>query len=154
MLNTKQIAPNFTLPDEKGNSHSLTDFLGKKVILYFYPKDNTSGCTRQAIGFKDLYPAFLDQNTVVIGISKDSAKSHQKFITNYELPFLLLSDETLEVIKMYDVYHEKKLYGKSYMGVVRTTYLIDEQGMIVYAAEKVNPTNNPANMLEIIKKAN
>lgn len=154
MLKINEIAPNFTLPDETGNLHSLSDYQGKKVVLYFYPKDNTSGCTRQAINFRDLFPAFVDQNTIIIGISKDSQKSHQKFKTTYQLPFILLSDENLDVIKMYDVYHEKKLYGKSYMGVVRTTYLIDETGMIIYSAEKVSPSDNPSEMLKIIKKDN
>lgn len=142
MLQVGIKAPDFKLKDYREEEYSLSDFLGKKVVLYFYPKDNTSGCSKQAVGFKELYEKYQDKNVVIIGISKDSTKSHKKFIDKYELPFILLSDELLEVIKLYDVYHEKKLYGKPYMGVVRTTYVIDENGIIIDADDKVNAANN------------
>lgn len=139
MLEVGIKAPDFTLADKDNNKVSLSDFTGKKVILYFYPKDNTSGCTKQALRYKELYNDILDKNTIVIGISKDPVSSHQKFVTKYELPFILLSDTNLDVIKKYDVWHEKKLYGKPYMGVVRSTYLIDENGLIIKASENVKP---------------
>ena len=143
-------APNFTLPDQKGKIHSLSDFRGKKVVLYFYPKDNSAGCTRQAIGFRDLYEEYMRLAVEIIGISKDSEKSHQKFIESHSLPFLLLSDPELNVIKAYDVWKEKKNYGKVSMGVVRTTYLIDESGIIVRANDKVKAANDAENMLEVV----
>ena len=127
-VNTK--APDFTLQDKDGNSVSLSDFHGKKIILYFYPKDNTPGCTRQACAFAKAYDEFKKDNIVVIGISKDSVASHQKFAEKYSLPFVILSDPELLAIKAYDVWQEKKLYGKVSMGVVRTTYIINEQGII------------------------
>ena len=150
MLETGIKAPDFTLPDQNGDMHSLSDYLGKKVILYFYPKDNTSGCTKQACGFADRYPQFKEKGAVILGVSKDSVASHKKFETNYGLPFTLLSDTELDVIKAYDVWKEKKNYGKVSMGVVRTTYLIDEKGYIVKAMDKVKAADNPKDMLEAI----
>lgn len=150
MLETGSKAPDFTLPDQNGDMHSLADYLGKKVILYFYPKDNTSGCTKQACGFADRYPQFKEKGAVILGVSKDSVASHKKFETNYGLPFTLLSDTELDVIKAYDVWREKKNYGKVSMGIVRTTYLIDENGYIVKAMDKVKAADNPQDMLEAI----
>ena len=143
-------APGFTLPDQNGKEHSLEDYKGQKVILYFYPKDNTSGCTKQACSFGELMPQFRQKGAVILGVSKDSVASHKKFEEKYGLPFTLLSDTELEVIKAYDVWKEKKNYGKVSMGVVRTTYLIDEEGMIIKAMDKVKAAENPAQMLEIL----
>ncbi len=143
-------APDFTLPDENGRMHSLKDYLGNKVILYFYPRDNTQGCTKQACGFRDLYPQFQEKNAVVLGISKDSVASHKKFSEKYGFPFTILSDTEKEVIQAYDVWKEKKLYGKVSMGVVRTTYLIDENGVIIKAVDKVKAADNPMQMLELL----
>ena len=144
-------APKFTLPDKDGNFVSLSDFLGKKVVLYFYPKDNTPGCTRQACAFAASYEGFKANNVVVIGVSKDSAASHQKFAAKYDLPFVLLSDPDLQVIQAYGVWQEKKLYGKVSMGVVRSTYLIDEQGNIEKVMPKVKPDTNAAEILEYLQ---
>ena len=140
-------APLFTLPDKDGNLVRLSDFLGKKVVLYFYPKDNTPGCTRQACAFGESYRAFQAKNTVVIGISKDSTASHQRFAEKYHLPFTLLSDPELQAIQAYGVWQEKKLNGKVSMGVVRSTYLIDEQGMIEKVMPKVKPDTNAGDLL-------
>ncbi len=140
-------APAFALPDQNGNMHTLEEYKGKKVILYFYPKDNTPGCTKQACGFSDRYPQFMEKGAVVIGISKDSVASHKKFEEKYGLAFTLLSDTELEVIKAYDVWKEKKNYGKVSMGVVRTTYLIDEEGVIIKANDKVKAADDPEKML-------
>lgn len=150
MLNTGTKAPEFTLPDQNGNIHSLSDYIGKKVILYFYPRDNTSGCTKQAVGFGELYPQFEEKGAVVIGVSKDSVASHKKFESNYNLPFTILSDTDLTCIKAYDVWKEKKDYGKVSMGVVRTTYLIDENGIIISAFDKVKAAENPQQMLNLL----
>lgn len=147
MLEVGMKAPDFTLLDKRGNSVSLSDFLGKKVVLYFYPKDNTPGCTRQACAFAQNHSNFEDKNVVVIGISKDSVASHLKFAEKYELPFVLLSDPELQAIQAYGVWQEKKLYGKVSMGVVRSTYLIDEQGMIEKVMPKVKPDTNAAETL-------
>lgn len=147
MLEAGTKAPAFALPDQDGNVHTLEEYRGKKVILYFYPRDNTPGCTKQACGFGELHPQFLEKGAVVLGISKDSVASHKKFEEKYRLPFTLLSDTELTAIKAYDVWQEKKNYGKVSMGVVRTTYLIDEQGMIVRAFGKVKAAENPAQML-------
>ena len=149
-INTK--APDFTLPDQNGEMRSLSDYKGQKVILYFYPKDMTSGCTKQACAFGDLYPQFREKGAVVLGISKDSVASHKKFEEKYGLPFTLLSDTEKTVILAYDVWKEKKLYGKVSMGVVRTTYLIDEDGIIIKAFEKVNAGENPAQMLNELQQ--
>ena len=135
-------APNFKLKNQLNEDVSLSDFLGKKIVLYFYPKDNTPGCTQQALGFKEKYKEFINKNTVIIGISKDSIVSHQKFIEKYDLPFILLSDPDLEVIKMYNAYGEKKLYGKTSLGVIRTTYLIDEYGFIEQIYQNVKAKEN------------
>ena len=143
-------APAFELPDQNGKIHTLEEYRGRKVILYFYPKDNTAGCTRQACGFAERYPQFLEKGAVVLGVSKDSVKSHKNFEIKYELPFILLSDPERKVIEAYDVWKEKKNYGKVSMGVVRTTYLIDEDGMIIKAMDKVKAADNPQQMLEIL----
>ena len=150
MLQTGTKAPSFSLPDQNGKSHTLEDYRGKKVILYFYPKDNTPGCTKQACNFGELYPQFQEKGAVVLGVSKDSVASHKKFEEKYGLPFTLLSDTELSCIQFYDVWKEKKNYGKVSMGVVRTTYLIDEEGMIVKAFDKVKAAENPAQMLDCI----
>ena len=147
MLSIGTAAPDFTLPDQNGASHSLSDYRGQKVILYFYPKDNTAGCTRQACAFGDLDPQFREKGAVVLGVSKDSVASHKRFEEKYGLPFTLLSDEDRVVIQAYDVWKEKKNYGKVTMGVVRTTYLIDENGVIVRVFDKVKAADNPAQML-------
>ncbi|MBR0474392.1 MAG: thioredoxin-dependent thiol peroxidase [Erysipelotrichaceae bacterium] len=148
-LNTK--APSFTLPDQNGKMHSLEDYRGKKVILYFYPKDNTSGCTKQACNFASLYPQFMEKGAVVLGVSKDSVASHKKFEEKYGLPFTLLSDENHEVIEAYGAWQEKSMYGRKYFGIVRSTYLIDENGIIIKAFEMVNASDNPEQMLNEIK---
>ena len=130
--------------------HKLSDYLGKKVILYFYPKDNTPGCTKQACGFSELFPQFSEKGAVILGVSKDSIASHKKFEEKYGLTFTLLSDTERKVIELYDVWKEKKNYGKVSMGVVRTTYLIDENGFIIKANDKVKASDDPENMLKEI----
>lgn len=152
MLQQGTKAPDFTLNDKDGNAVSLSDFSGKKIVLYFYPKDNTPGCSRQACAFAAAYADFRKDDIVVIGISKDSEASHRKFAEKYSLPFIILSDPELIAIKAYDVWQEKKLYGKSSMGVVRTTYIIDENGMIEKVMEKVKPDTNAAEILAYLKK--
>ena len=147
MLEIGMKAPDFTLSDQNGNAVSLCDFAGKKVILYFYPKDNTPGCTRQACAFAGSYAAFKEMDVAVIGVSKDSVASHVKFAAKYDLPFILLSDPELKAIQAYDVWQEKKLYGKVSMGVVRTTYIIDENGGIEKAMPKVKPDTNAQEIL-------
>ena len=150
MLEIGTKAPAFTLPDQNGKAHSLSDYAGKKVILYFYPKDNTPGCTKQACGFADRYPQFLEKGAVVLGVSKDSVSSHKNFEQKYALPFPLLSDPEKEVIQAYDVWKEKKNYGKVSLGVVRTTYLIDANGIIIKAMGNVKAAENPERMLELV----
>ena len=150
MLQEGMRAPVFTLADKDGKMVSLSDFLGKKVVLYFYPKDNTPGCTRQACAFAAAYSEFEKKNAVVIGISKDSVASHEKFAEKYNLPFILLSDPELQAIQAYGVWQEKKLYGKTSMGVVRTTFIIDEQGKIMKVMSKVKPDTNAAEVLDIL----
>ena len=147
MLANGTKAPDFTLPDQNGQPRKLSEYLGQRVILYFYPRDMTAGCTKQACAFAELYPQFREKGAAVLGISKDSVASHKKFEEKYGLPFVLLSDPEKTVIQAYDVWKEKKMYGKVSMGVVRTTYLIDEQGIIVKGFEKVKPSENPADML-------
>ena len=147
MIEVGTKAPAFELPDENGTVHTLEEYKGQKVILYFYPRDNTSGCTAQACAFGDLMPAFREKGAVIVGVSKDTVASHKKFKEKYELPFTLLADPELKAIKAYDVWHEKNMYGKKSFGVVRTTYLIDEDGVIVKAFEKVKAKDNPAQML-------
>lgn len=151
MLEVGTKAPDFSLPDQNGEMHSLSDYAGKKVILYFYPKDNTPGCTKQACGFSELYPQFLEKDAIVLGVSKDSVASHKRFEEKHSLAFTLLSDTELDAIQAYDVWKEKKNYGKVYMGVVRTTYLIDENGVIEKAFSNVRASENPGKMLEEVK---
>lgn len=147
MLEVDTKAPSFSLPDQNGNIHTLGEYKGKKVILYFYPKDNTAGCTKQACGYSERYPQFLEKGVEVIGISKDSVASHKKFEEKQGLRFTILADPELEAIQAYDVWKEKKNYGKVYMGVVRTTYLIDENGIIIKANDKVKAATDPETML-------
>ena len=146
-MQTGDIAPAFSLPDQNGNMISIADFAGKKIVLYFYPKDNTPGCTRQACAFAGLYDEFKKRDIIVIGISKDSVESHRKFAEKHALPFILLADPELQAIKAYGVWQEKKLYGKVSMGVVRTTFIINEKGMIEKIMPKVKPDTNAAEIL-------
>ena len=150
MLTIGTKAPDFTLQDQNGRERSLSEFRRQKVVLYFYSKDMTSGCTKQACGFAELYPQFTEKGAVVIGVSKDTAASHKKFEEKYHLPFILLADPEKEAIQAYDVWKEKNMYGKETMGVVRTTYLIDESGVVVKAFTKVKAAENPQQMLEEI----
>ncbi len=150
MLETGIKAPDFELPDQDGKLHRLSDYAGKKVILYFYPKDSTAGCTKQACGYSERRPQFEEKNAVILGISKDSVASHKRFEEKYDLGFTILSDPELNVIQAYDVWKEKKRSGKVSMGVVRTTYLIDENGIIVKANDKVKAADDPENMLNEI----
>ena len=150
MLEIGTMAPDFTLTDKDGKAVSLSDFRGKKVVLYFYPKDNTPGCTRQACAFAGAYGAFQDRNAVVIGVSRDSAASHLKFAEKYALPFVLLSDPDHAVIEAYGAWQEKKNYGKVSMGVVRSTYLIDETGVIEKVMPKVKPDANAGELLDYL----
>ena len=152
MLEVGAKAPDFTLPDKDKHMVSLSDFAGKKVVLYFYPKDNTPGCTKQACAFAKAYEEFQKRNVEVIGISKDSILSHTRFIDKYSLPFILLSDPELTAIQAYGVWQEKKLYGKTSMGVVRTTFIIDETGHIEKIMPKVKPDTNAAEILEYLSK--
>ena len=151
MLSVNDKAPLFTLQDKDGNSVALSDFLGKKVVLYFYPRDNTPGCTRQACAFAGLYNEFRNRDIQVIGISKDSVSSHAKFAEKHSLPFILLSDPELSAIKAYDVWQEKKMYGKTSFGVVRTTFIIDENGYISHIMPKVKPDTNASEILALLK---
>ena len=150
MLEIGMKAPEFTLSDQGGNAVSLSEFVGKKVVLYFYPKDNTPGCTRQACAFAAAYEGFKARDVAVIGVSKDSVASHLKFAQKYALPFILLSDPELQAIQAYDVWQEKKLYGKVSMGVVRTTFIIDAQGNIEKVMPKVKPDTNAAEILSYL----
>ncbi|WP_293727864.1 thioredoxin-dependent thiol peroxidase [uncultured Phascolarctobacterium sp.] len=154
MLEVGSVAPAFTLPDKDGNSVSLSDFAGKKVVLYFYPKDSTPGCTRQAQAFRDAFAQFAAEGAVIIGISKDSVKSHFNFAAKQELPFILLSDTEKEVLQAYEVWQEKKLYGKVSMGVVRSVYVIDEDGKIAAAWTKVKPEQSAADALAFVCSCN
>jgi len=150
MLKEGKKAPAFTLEDKNGNKVSLKDFLGKKVVLYFYSKDNTSGCTKQACAFAGAYDVFTENNVVIIGVSKDSAASHAKFAEKYNLPFILLSDPEHKVLEAYEVWQEKKMCGKVSMGVVRTTYIISEEGKILKVMEKVKPDTNAEEVVEYL----
>lgn len=152
MLKEQMRAPDFTLQDQYGNQVSLSDFQGKKIVLYFYPRDNTPGCTRQACAFAAAYDGYKSQNVVVIGISKDSVASHLKFAEKHNLPFILLSDPELYAIQAYDVWQEKKLYGKVSMGIVRTTFIIDEKGRIEKIMPKVKPDTNAAEILSYLER--
>ena len=150
MLEVGTKAPDFKLQDQSGIEHSLSDYAGQKVILYFYPKDMNAGCTKQACGFAERYPQFREKGAVILGVSKDSVASHKKFEEKYGLPFTLLADPDKEVIQLYDVWKEKMNYGKVTMGVVRTTYLIDENGLIIKAMDKVKAADNPEQMLNAL----
>lgn len=151
MLKEGTKAPDFMLPDQDGVMHSLEEYRGKKVLLYFYRKDNTAGCTKQACGYSRLKPQFEEKGVQIIGISKDSVASHRKFQEKQELSITLLSDPELAAIQAYDVWHEKKMAGRTYMGVVRTTYLIDENGIIERANDKVKAATDPETMLEVLE---
>lgn len=151
MLEIGTKAPAFSLPDQNGTIHTLEEYKGKKVILYFYPKDNTAGCTKQACGFAERYPQFTEKGAVILGVSKDSVKAHKNFETKYELPFTLLSNPELDVLQAYDVWKEKKTCGKISMGVIRSTYLIDEEGIIVKAFGNVKAADNPQQMLDVLE---
>lgn len=147
MLEVGTKAPDFNLPDQNGNMHSLSEYKGKKLIIYFYPKDSTPGCTKQACGFSERYPLFVEKGVDIIGVSKDSVASHKKFEEKNGLSFTILSDTELTAIKAYDVWKKKKMAGIEYMGIVRTTYLIDEEGIIIRANDKVKAGKDPENML-------
>lgn len=148
MLETGIVAPDFELPDQNGKLRKLSDYRGKKIVLYFYSKDSTAGCSKQAAGFARLYSQFVEKDAVVIGVSKDSVDSHKRFEEKYSLPFTLISDSQMIAINAYDVLKEKKTAGKTTMGVVRTTYIIDETGIIIKAFEKVKAADNPEHMLK------
>ena len=150
MLELNSMAPDFELPDQNGEMRKLSDFRGKKVVLYFYPKDNTSGCTKQACGFTALSSQFKEKNAVIIGVSKDSVASHKRFEEKQNLGITLIADPDLVAIKAFDVWHEKTMCGKTSMGVVRTTYVIDEEGKIINASEKVKADKNPNDTLELL----
>lgn len=150
MLEIGTVAPDFELPDQDGVMHKLSDYRGKKVILYFYPRDNTSGCTKQACGYSERMPQIREKGAVVLGISKDTVASHKKFEQNYGLAFTLLADPEKKVIEAYDVLKEKKMYGKVSIGVVRTTYLLDEKGVIIKANDKVKAAEDSEKMLEVL----
>lgn len=150
MLQTGTKAPDFSLPDQNGEVHSLSEYAGKKLLLYFYPKDNTSGCSRQAAAYSERIGEFAAKGIAVVGVSKDSVASHRKFEANYDLKFTLLSDPERKTIEAYDIWKEKKLYGKTSMGVVRTTYVIDENGVIVYASDKVKAAEDAEKMLTVL----
>jgi peroxiredoxin Q/BCP len=153
MLEVGTKAPDFTLPDQNGEMRSLADYRGQKVVLYFYPRDMTAGCTKQACSFAELYPQFQERGAVVLGVSKDTVQSHKRFEEKYGLPFTLLSDPEKEVLQAYDVWKERKLYGKVSMGVIRSTYLIDEDGIIIKARGRVKAADNPTQMLNDLQQA-
>ncbi|MFA5471493.1 MAG: thioredoxin-dependent thiol peroxidase [Acholeplasmataceae bacterium] len=150
MLKIGTKVQDFTLPDAYGNTHTLSDYKGKKIVIYFYPKDNTSGCTTQACAFRDNYDAFKKNDIIVIGISKDSVKSHKKFVDAYDLPFILLSDEDIKVCSYFGVYVEKSMYGKKYMGINRSTFVLNEEGIITHVFEKASPKENAAEILKVL----
>jgi peroxiredoxin Q/BCP len=150
MLKVGTKVQDFTLPDAENKVHSLSDYKGKKVVIYFYPKDLTSGCTTQACAFRDSYEAFKKNDIIVIGISKDSVKSHKKFVETYDLPFILLSDEDIKVCSYFGVYVEKSMYGRKYMGVNRSTFVLNEEGVITHVFEKASPKENAAEILKVL----
>jgi peroxiredoxin Q/BCP len=145
-------APDFSLPDENGTAHKLSDYRGKTVLLYFYPKDDTSGCTTEACNFRDDYSAYDGSGVVILGVSADDEKSHTKFKQKYDLPFHLLADTEKQVVQLYDVWGKKKMYGKEYFGIFRTTYLIDGDGKIVKVFEKVKPASHSEEVLKVIEE--
>ena len=151
MLEVGTKVKDFSLNDAFGETYTLSKFLGKKVVIYFYPKDDTPGCTTQACAFRDAYDDFKKNDVIVIGISKDSPKSHEQFIKKYELPFILLSDEGLDVINYFGVYVEKSMYGKKYMGVSRSTFILNEKGIITHVFEKASPSENADDIIKILK---
>ena len=151
MLEINSIAPDFTLQDKDGNDVRLSDFAGKRVVLYFYPRDNTPGCSRQACAFAAAYDGFRELDVVVIGVSKDSVASHQRFAEKYNLPFILLSDPEHQVIEAFGAWQEKKNYGKVSMGTVRCTYIIGTDGRIEKVMPKVKPDTNAAEILEYLR---
>ena len=151
MLEVGTVVKDFELPDAYQKMHHLSDYAGKKIVIYFYPKDSTPGCTTQACAFRDAYDDFKHKDIVVIGISQDNSKSHLKFIESYDLPFILLSDEKREVIERFGVYVEKSMYGKKYMGVARSTFILDEKGMITHVFEKASPKENASDILKVLK---
>lgn len=150
MLKAGMKAPEFSLQNQYGELINLKDYLGKKVVIYFYPKNHTPGCTKQACAFRDNYEEFKKNNIVVFGISKDTVSSHMKFVEDYNLPFTLLADPNLEVIQAYDVWKEKKMFGKAYMGIMRSTYVIDENGVIIKVFAKANPDTNAKEILDFL----
>jgi len=150
-LKSGQKAPSFTSKDQNGDTVSLSQFAGKKVVLYFYPKDDTPGCTAEACNFRDNYQGLTAQGIVVLGVSVDDEKSHQKFVNKHSLPFTLLADTDKKIVEDYGVWGEKNMYGKKYMGVTRKTFLIDEQGVISHVIEKVDTANSTAQVLELLK---
>ena len=150
MLKENQSAPNFELPDAIGKTHTLSEFKGKKIILYFYPRDDTPGCTKEACDFRDNYSKLKNKNSVVIGISLDTNESHTKFIKKYDLPFILLSDPEKKTIKKYDAWQKKSMYGKTYMGIQRSTFIIDEKGKIIKIFPKVSVDGHVNEILEFI----
>lgn len=152
MLEVGKKAPDFVLPDQDGKKVSLKDFKGKKIVLYFYPKDNTSGCTKEACNFRDEFPKFKKSSAVIIGVSPDSVGSHKKFAEKYDLPFMLLADEDKKVLQLYDVWKEKSMYGKKYMGVERTTYIIDENGKIKKIFNKVKVDGHSEEVMKALKE--
>ncbi len=150
MLEVGTKAPDFTLLDQNGEAHTLSNYKGKKVILYFYSKDNTAGCNKQACGYRDLYPQITEKGAVILGVSKDTVAAHKKFEQKFELPFTVLADPEKEVLQLYDVWKEKNMYGKKVMGVIRSSYLIDEEGVIQKVFAKVKPELNAGQMLEVL----
>ena len=152
MLQPGDRVKDFTLPDHEGTAHSLTEFRGKKVIIYFYPRDNTPGCTTEACSFRDEYEQFTDRNTVILGISKDSVASHERFRNKYDLPFYLLSDPDLDVIKQFGAWGEKKNYGKVSMGVIRSTFILDEEACVLHTFGKVKTKDHALTVLEELKR--
>ena len=152
-LEVGNIAPDFTLPDQTGKTHRLADYRGRKAVVYFYPKDDTPGCTRQACAFRDSFAALRELNAAVIGISQDGAESHLKFAEKYQLPFILLSDPEREAIEAYGVWQQKTSFGKTYMGIVRSTFIIDENGALIKIFPKANPDTNAADIIQFLKSA-
>ncbi len=152
MLETGKKAPDFSLVDQDNETHTLKQYAGKTILLYFYPKDDTPGCTKEACMIADVYGDFQKLNVVVLGVSKDSPKSHKKFAEKYQLPFTLLSDETGSVIQSYEVWKEKSMFGKSFLGIVRASYLIGKNGMILKTYPDVDPATHALEILKDIRE--